>query len=136
MRAAIDIRDDGGTWADLQIINDGPTTTPIHNPGDPEPTDRWEHSRDAYRVAMLRSFGFLSITVRTEDGGVVEPAAITTRANHLVGLPVELAPGDRLRISVPLHELYSLESGAEYSLAMTYGDDDLRLSAETRFRSP
>jgi hypothetical protein len=118
----------------LRITNDGDTAVRLHNPGDYRPTEGWEFSREAYRVAVLRSFHFLEMILRTQDGSVVEPAGIATLADHVVGLPVELDPGAELQVPVPLHEFYDLERDAEYSLRMTYGDDRAKLSAETRFR--
>ncbi|TGX53246.1 hypothetical protein E5A73_10325 [Sphingomonas gei] len=119
----------------LRIANDGDKAVTIHNPGDYRPTEGWEFSREAYRVAALRSFHFLEMTLRA-DGSEIEPADIRTRADHLVGLPVALAPGANLQIHIPLHEFYDLMPGIEYSLALTYGDDSARVSAITQVRCP
>lgn len=134
MKTTIDIRCENGVWADLRITNDGDTTVRIHNPGNYRPTEGWEFSREAYQVAALRSFHFLEMTLRTKKGSVVEPADISTFADHIVGLPVELKPGAELLISVPLHEFYDLKRDADYSLALTYGDDSARVSAATQVR--
>jgi hypothetical protein len=69
-----------------------------------------------------------------DDGVVVEPAGIATRANHEVGLPIELEPGAELVIRIPLHEFYDLKRDEDYSLALTYGDDSARVSAAARVR--
>jgi len=135
MKAAVDIRCENGIWAELRIVNDGDKAACIHNPGDYPPSQGWEFSREAYRIAVLRSFHFLEMTLRTKDGIVVEPVGIATRANHEVDLPVELEPGAELRISVPLHEFYDLKSNEDYWLALTYGDDSARVSAATQVRS-
>lgn len=135
MKTTIDIRCENGVWAHLRITNNGNTTVSIHNPGDDRPTQGWEFSREAYRIAVLRSFHFIEMTLRAEDGSVVEPSAdIVTRANHEVELPVELEPGAELLISVPLHEFYDLKREADYSLALTYGDASVRVSAATQVR--
>jgi len=134
MKAAIDIRCGNGVWADLRIINNEDTVVRILNPGNYQPTERWEYSRDAYRVAVLRSFHFLEMNLRTQNGSVVEPAPISTRAGHLVGLPVPLEPGAELVISIPLHEFYRLERGLDYSLSLTYGDASAKVSAATQMR--
>ena len=136
MRAGIRIRHEHGLWADLRVTNDGDSVAPIHNPGDYRPTEGWEYSREAYQVAALRSFHFLEMTLRAEDGSVVEPAAITTRADHLSGLPIKLAPGAELLIRIPLHEFYALQPGRDYLLAASYGDDSGRVSAATQVRRP
>jgi hypothetical protein len=134
MKTTIDIRCQNGVWADLRITNNGDTTVSVHNPGNYRPIEGWEFSREAYQVAALRSFHFLEMTLRAKDGSVVKPADIFTRADHLVGLPVELEPGAELLISVPLHEFYDLERNVDYSLALTYGDDSARVSAATQVR--
>ena len=134
MKAALDIGCDDGIWAELRIVNDGEQAALIHNPGDDRPTQGWEFSREAYRIAVLRSFHFLQMTVRGEDGALLEPFGISTRANHEVGLPIELEPRAELILRIPLHEFYELERGSGYSLALTYGDDNARVSAAARFR--
>jgi hypothetical protein len=134
MKATIDVRCENGVWANLRIVNDGATAVRIHNPGNYRPTERWEFSREAYRVAVLRSFHFLEMVLRTQDGSVVEPAGIATLADHIVGLPVELDAGAELQIPVPVHEFYDLTRNTDYSLELTYGDDDAKVSAVTAFR--
>jgi hypothetical protein len=134
MTATIDISCDSGVWAVMRIVNDGDTVARIHNPGDYRPTERWEFSREAYRVAVLRSFHFLEMILRTTDGSVVVPADVYTLVDHEVGLPVELEPGAELLIKVPLHEFYDLKRNVNYSLALTYGDDNAKVSAAARVR--
>ena len=136
MKATIDIRCENGVWADLRITNNDDMPVRIHNPGNYQPTEGWEFSREAYQVAALRSFHFLEMTLRTKNGSVVEPADISTLADHMVGLPVELQPGGELLIRVPLHELYDLERNVDYSLALTYGDDSARVSAAAQIECP
>ena len=134
MEATIGIRRENGIWADLRIANDGDGVARIHNPGDYRPTEGWEFSREAYRVAVLRSFHFLEMTLLAKDGSVVEPAPVSTRADHLVGLPVALQPGAELLIPIPLHEFYDLKPNADYALALTYGDESARVSAAAQVR--
>ena len=135
MKAAIDIRCENGIWANLRITNNDDKVACIHNPGNYRPTQGWRFSREAYQIAVLRSFHFLEMTLRTEDGLAVEPADIATLADHIVGLPIELNPGAELLINVPLHEFYDLKRNQDYSLALTYGDDSARVSAATQVRS-
>jgi hypothetical protein len=49
-------------------------------------------------------------------------------------MPLELEPGAELRISIPIHEFYDLKRNVDYSLALTYGDDSVRVSAATQVR--
>jgi hypothetical protein len=134
MKATIDISCEGGVWAVMRIVNDADAAARIHNPGDYQPTERWEFSREAYLVAVLRSFHFLEMILRRKDRSVVAPADIFTRVNHEVGLPVKLEPGAELRIRIPLHEFYDLKRNVDYSLSLTYGDDSARVSAATEVR--
>ena len=136
MKATIEISCTSGVWAVLQITNDEDTAVRIHNPGTYRPTEGWEFSREAYRVAVLRSFHFLDMILRTPDGAEVAPAEIYTLADHEIELPLELEPGAALRISIPLHEFYDLKRKVDYSLALTYGDDMVRVSATTQVRCP
>ena len=134
MAATIDIRCENGIWADLRITNDTDTTVRIHNPGNYTPTERWEFSREAYQVAVLRSFHFLEMTLRAEGEPVAGSPDAVTRADHLVGLPVLLRPGAELVVRIPLNEFYELRRDANYSLALTYGDATVRVSATAQFR--
>jgi hypothetical protein len=136
LHATIELRKIDGFWADLRIINEGEKTVSIHNPGNYRPTEGWEFSREAYNVAVLLSFHFLEMRLSRAGVPLARRETIATRAGHIVGLPVELAPSDELKVSIPLHEFYDLESGATYLLELTYGDDKLRVSAETRFQYP
>jgi hypothetical protein len=134
--ATLDIRQENGLWADLRIVNQGEKTVLIHNPGNYRPTEGWEFSREAYNVAVLRSFHFLKMTLTRENGNPVEPRGIATRANHDVEPPIELKPKGTLMISVPLQEFYHLERGVKYSLELTYGDNDLQVHVKSQFQCP
>jgi hypothetical protein len=134
MKTTIDISCESGVWAVMRITNNEDTAVSIHNPGNYPPTEGWECSREAYRVAVLRSFHFLEMILRTKDGSEVAPEDIYTLVDHEVEMPLELEPGAELRISIPLHEFYDLKRHVEYSLALTYGDDSVRVSAATQVR--
>lgn len=109
----------------------------IHKPGNYEPADWWEVSREAYDVAALLSFHFLEMKLFTEDGALVETNPIRTRADHIVELPLDLKPGSELRIPIPLDEFYDLDSGLNYyALELTYGDNNLTVSARSHFQYP
>ena len=134
MKAAIGIRCENGVWADLSIVNDAGSVASIPDPGNFRPIAGWELSREAYQVVVLRSFHFLEMRLRAKDGSLVKPAELHTLAHHTVGLPVALAPGAELLISIPLHEFYDLKRNTDYSLSLTYGDDSARVSATTQIR--
>jgi hypothetical protein len=136
LKTTIEVRSEKGLWADLRIINEGDRSILVHNPGNYRPTEGWEFSHEAYQVAALQSFHFLEMKLTIAGGMLVNPHQIATRANHVVGLPLELKPGAELKIPIPLHEFYDLKSGTTYSLELTYGDKDLKVSAQSQFQSP
>jgi hypothetical protein len=134
MKAVIDVRCGNGVWAYLRIINNEQGVVRILNPGNYLPTGRWEYSREAYCVGVLCSYHFLEMNLRTKNGSAAESADISTLADHLVGLPVQLKPGAELVISTPLHEFYDLKRDVDYSLSLAYGDASARVSATTQVR--
>jgi len=135
-RAWIDIDTSGGVWARLKIRNEGTEPLTLHNPRTEAPTDGWEHSKEAFQAAVLRSYGFLEVALRVRGGSPVEPLPVHARAGHLVALPLELPPGGEVDIPVPVHELYPLQPGEEYDLSLTYGDETGRYPADVRFQAP
>ena len=137
LNSTLQIRKEKGVWAELRIINKGEKPVLIHNPGNYQPTEGWEFSREAYNVAELLSFHFLEMKLFKADGTVVDPNPIATLADHIVQLPLELNPGTELRIiSIPLHEFYDLKRGLIYSFEVTYGDDNLKIYAKCQFEYP
>ncbi|HEX4707782.1 MAG TPA: hypothetical protein VH229_08625 [Candidatus Udaeobacter sp.] len=134
--STLDIRHENGIWVDLRIANNGEKTVLIHNPGNYRPTEGWELSREAYNVAVLLSFHFLEMILTREDGIPVESSGIAMRADHIGEPPVALRPHAVLTISIPLHEFYDLESRVNYSLELTYGDNNLKVHAKTQFQYP
>jgi hypothetical protein len=135
-QAWIDIDTTSGVWAHLKIRNDGMEPLRVHNPHTEAPTDGWEHSKEAYQAAVLRSYGFLSLELRDGEGTPVEALPVHARAGHIVALPLELPPGAQLDIAVPVHELYPLEPGWDYNLSLDYGDEAGRYLATAEFRAP
>jgi len=133
---SLDFETTSGVWAHLKIRNEGTQPLRLHNPRTEAPTDGWEHSKEAYQAAILRSYGFLDMELRAEGERPVEPLPVHARAGHFVALPLELPPGGELDIAVPVHELYRLQPKSEYDLSLTYGDDSGRYRAAGRFRAP
>ena len=136
MRATIRIDCAGGARATLRIINDGTAPVLLHNAGNPQPTEGWSHSREAFRVAVLRSFGILALDVTDANGRSVTPRDARTNANYLAGVPLELEPGETFELPVPLAELFELADGTKYTVAIAYGDAATRISATRDFQCP
>jgi len=135
VQTRIDVETSSGVWGRLKIRNRGAQPLRLHNPHTEPPTDGWEHSKEAYQAAVLRSYGFLQVELRA-DGIPVEPLPVHARAGHLVALPLELPPAGELDVAVPLHELYRLQPSSEYDLSLTYGDETGRYAATARFTAP
>jgi hypothetical protein len=72
----------------------------------------WSSSLDACRTAVVLSFHFLEMTLRTKAGVPATPKPIATCAYHVVEPAIELQPGARLELAIPLSELYDLTSGS------------------------
>jgi hypothetical protein len=131
----IEIRKDSGLWADLRIINKGKQPVKIHNPGNYSPTSGWNTSKESYLIAVLLSFHFLEMKLCETGGGLVNRnPSIGTNADHIVKLPVDLKPSDELKIIIPIHEYYKLDNDKNYTLELTYGDNDLKVHAITQFQ--
>jgi hypothetical protein len=135
-QAQIDLDTRSGVWAHMKIRNESTQPVRVHNPRTEAATDGWEHSKEAYQAAVLRSYGFLQVALRDDEGSQVEPLPVHARAGHIVALPLELPPGGELDIPVPLDELYRLQPNSEYDLTLTYGDETGRYLATTRFLTP
>lgn len=136
LNTTIELRKEQGFWANLRITNRGEKPIFIHKPGSYQPTEGWEFSIEAYNVAVLLSFHFLEMKLFSADGALVDPNSVRTLADHIVELPLELKSGAELRKLIPLHEFYDLKSGLNYLLELTYGDNDLRVHAESQFQYP
>jgi hypothetical protein len=135
-QAWIDIDTSSGVVAHLKIRNESTQSMRVHSPHTEPPTDGWEHSKEAYQAAVLRSYGFLKVVLRARGGTAVEPLPVHARAGHIVALPLELPPGGEVDIPVPVHELYRLQPRSEYDLSLSYGDETARYLATAQFRVP
>src|SRR5262249_43996749 len=118
----------------LRIANPADRTIAILNPdmGVPAPAMNWSFSKELYQTALLISFGYLSISVSDEAGNELAQQAIQTWATPVLRPKLELAAGDAFKIAVPIGNFYRLAPNHDYQVALTYGDKDLKVSAQTR----
>ena len=122
----------------LRITNQGEERIVVLNPdmGVPASNMDWPWSNETYRTSMLISYGYLSISVTDEEGNEVPQDAIQTWATPVLRPRIELEPGDSFEVTIPIGDFYKLESGKAYSVALTYGDKDLKVSARTLVTVP
>jgi hypothetical protein len=122
----------------LRITNPTDKTIAILNPdmGVPSAAAHWRYSNEAYRIFLLMSFGFLSMSVVDEEGREAPRQEVLMSATPALRPPIDLARGESIDVEIPVGSLYLLESGKEYMVALEYGDQDLKVSAQGRFTSP
>jgi hypothetical protein len=97
--------------------------------GVPGPAMKWPFSREAYQTAMLLSFGYLSISVASNDGKELRQEPIQTWATPVLSPRLDLKPGDSFEVTIPLGTFYRLESGKTYRVAVGYGDQKPKVEA-------
>jgi hypothetical protein len=106
------------------IVNDSESPVELLNPdmGKPAEGVEWPHSVEAYRAALLMSFGFLTVSVHDQSGDGLEKEPVSAWSTPLVRPPVSLAPGRSLEVVVPLGPFFSLAPAAAYRVILEYGD--------------
>ena len=122
----------------LRITNSEDRTISILNPdlGVPSPRMNWPESNEVYRTFLLISFGYLSIRVTDDAGKELPQRMFTISATPALRPPIELAQGDSLEVKIAIGSFYQLEPNEAYEVAIEYGDEDLKVSARTRFVVP
>ena len=121
----------------LRIRNETGAPVDVLNPdlGRPAEDRGWPFSVEAYRTAMLMSFGFLTITVRDESGDQLEQEPVSTWSTPFVRPAVSLAPGASMDVVIPLAPFFALVPGAVYGVRVEYGDAS-KVAAEGTVRHP
>jgi hypothetical protein len=115
---------DGEAAVALRIVNDSEAPIELLNPdlGKPAEGAHWPFSVEAYRAALLMSFGFLTVSVHDESGDEVEKEPVSTWSTPLVRSPVSLAPGGSLEVVIPVGPFFALAPAAAYRVTAEYGD--------------
>jgi hypothetical protein len=122
----------------LRVTNPTDRRIAILNPdmGVPSAAARWLYSKDAYQTSLLISFGYLSMSVIDEAGKEVPREPIMSSATPALRPEIELEPGDSFEVVIPIGSFYQLESKKAYRVALDYGDQTLKVSAQTRVTVP
>jgi hypothetical protein len=114
----------GETAVALRIVNESDAPVTVLNPdlGRPAEGVDWPFSVEAYRAALLMSFGFLTVAVHDESGDEVEREPVSTWSTPLVRPPVALAPGGSLEVVIPVGPFFPLAPATVYRVTAEYGD--------------
>ena len=122
----------------LRITNPADRRIAILNPdmGVPSHAMNWPYSKEVYQTSLLISFGYLSMSVTDEAGKELPRQAIMTSATPALRPQLELGPGDSFEVAIPIDSFYQLESKRAYRVALEYGNQDLKVSAQTRVTVP
>ena len=122
----------------LRITNPADRRIAILNPdmGVPSPAMNWPFSKEVYQTSLLISFGYLSMSVTDEAGKELPRQAILTSATPALRPQLELGPGDSLEVAIPIGNFYQLASERPFLVALEYGDQTLKVTAQTRVTVP
>lgn len=122
-------------WMKLHIRNTAGNKIIILNPdmGIPSPGMNWPYSKEVYQTFLLLSYGFMSISLINESGQDIPRLDIPIAITPALRPPIELEPNDSFSITIPISNFYQLKSGERYHVAIVYGDQNLKISAQTDF---
>jgi hypothetical protein len=122
----------------LQLSNGTDAIVDLPNPdvGRPPPDADWPWSEDAYRASLLISFGLLELEVTDATGDPVRSDIPQTWATPVLRPRLELTPGDRLDVLLPIGLFFELEPGRNYQVIARYGDVPEKAQATITFSVP
>lgn len=110
----------------LRIANHTDQPIEVLNPdlGRPAESADWAYSVQAYRAALMVSFGFLTLSVHDDSGNEIEQEPVTTWSTPLVPPPVSIVPGGSLRVVIPIGPFFMLQPETIYRINLHYGDPE------------
>jgi hypothetical protein len=122
----------------LRLTNQAGDTIAVLNPdlGKPTAAMRWPWSSDSYRVSLLISFHYLSMSVTDKAGRKLPQQAVQSMATPVRLPDLHLAPGTFLELPIPIGDFYELGSGRTYDVMIEYGDRDRKVTARTLMTIP
>ncbi len=130
--------DAAGFMVLLRITNQTDHRVVVLNPdmGIPSPAMKWPHSTEAYQTSLLISFHYLSMSVIDMMGQELPQQAIQTWATPVLRPKLEMAPGDSFELAIPIGNFYQLASGKPFLVALEYGDQNLKVTAQSPVTVP
>ena len=116
----------------LRVTNTSAADVEVLNPDMGRPTEAtgWTYGLSAYRMSLLLSFGFLTLTVVDEYGEEVAEQPLETWATPVLSTPLRLAPGESFDLHIPVGAFFPLRAGERYRLTVAYGDRGAKARAE------
>lgn len=113
-------------WLRLTITNVADQAALIINPdvGVPPPDLKWTASNEAYRIAVLMSFGLIQMTLKDADGVLVDSKGLMPWVTPILGTRA-LPPHDSVALDFDLNELFGANAPGLYSLRVRYGQEGM-----------
>jgi hypothetical protein len=120
-------------WVVFTVKNETSATVTVANPyvGKPPAELDWPFSDETYQIALLQSFGLLSLSVIHAEIGAPANVGPQTWITPLMPAPLELAPGDSLGLRINLSDFFELNQAVRYRVTVEYGDEHARAKADT-----
>jgi hypothetical protein len=117
----------------LRLTNQAAHPVAVLNPDMGKPTSdmRWPWSSESYRVSLLISFHYLSMSVTDDAGRVLPQQAVQSMATPVRLPDLDLAPGMSLELPIPIGDFYELGSAKTYDVMIEYGDRNDKVAAQT-----
>jgi hypothetical protein len=119
-------------WVVFTVKNETSAAVTVANPyvGKPSVELNWPFSDETYQIALLQSFGLLSLSVIHAAIGELANVGPQTWITPLMPAPLELAPGDSLRLRINLSDFFELNQAGRYRVTVEYGDEHARAKAD------
>jgi hypothetical protein len=120
-------------WLVFSVRNDTSAAVTVPNPyvGRPPAELDWPYSDETYQIALLQSFGLLSLSVIHAEAGALASVGPQTWITPLMPAPLELGPGDSFRLRINLSDFFELNQAGRYRVRVEYGDEHARTKADT-----
>jgi hypothetical protein len=118
-------------WIRCILTNEGPQTAEIVNPetGGPPAELNWDHSPQAYRMAVLMSYGIVALRLTDTHDRPVESKGLVPWVTPILGRRV-LAAKDKVTLDFDLHEFFTIGTPGRYRLGFKYRDGDILVEAQ------
>ena len=117
-------------WVRMTITNATGQEVIVVSPdaGTPSPDLNWSASPEAYRIAVLMSFGLFEITLTDALGNLIESKGLMPWVTPILGKRT-LQPRESFSLEFDLKELFSINSAGRHRLRVRYGDSAAQAEA-------
>lgn len=114
----------------LVVENLSSTAVSVLNPDMGTPDRDWPFLVESFRIAIMLSFGFMSMLLTGPYGHEVARGGAVTLATPIVVPPLMLAPSEALSLDIELRDFYEVDAPGDYLFAVEYGDRSCQVRAE------